>query len=112
MNSRIQKFRDQPSLLTLFVRRLISYIGGRSEDVLIESLEQGTNEQSSILKWSNNSLSRKTCQEKQINETKSKMLNAKQAVTHQFRKAMGAEFHLSTVSIFNKKHINFDYRWT
>ena len=100
MNSRIQSFRDQPSLLPLFVRRLIAYVGGRSEDVLIESLEQSPSKsEQSILSWSNHSLGRKTCQERQINETRAKMLNPKQgAVAHKFIKAMGAEFHLNKVS--------------
>lgn len=49
MKSRIQKFRDQPSLLTLFVRRLITYVGGKSEDVLIDSLETDEGPDSSIL---------------------------------------------------------------
>lgn len=100
MKSRMQKFHDQPTLLTLFVRRLISFVGGRAEDVLIESLEEKDTD-NSILRWSNHSLSRNSCQEKQINETRTKMLNAKQLVTNLFRKAMGAEFHLSNVSFFD-----------
>lgn len=109
MKSRLQKFRDQPALLTTFVRRLTSYVGGRAEDILIDSLEQGPDADSSVLQWSNHSFSRKSCQEKQINETKLKMLNTKQqGVAHSFRKAMGAEFHLNNVgslSHFKEVHI-------
>lgn len=101
MNSRIQKFRDQPSLLTVFVRRLTGYVGGRNEDVLIESLEPSPDDpQHSILRWSNHSLSRKSCQEKQINETLARMLGPKGLkLVHAFVKAMKAEFHMSSVGL-------------
>ncbi|KAI6175761.1 Peptidase S72 domain-containing protein [Aphelenchoides bicaudatus] len=99
MKSRLQKFRDQPALLTLFVRRLTSYVGGKPEDILIDSLEPGVDADNSVLNWSNYSYSIKSCAENQINETASKMLNAKQNVQHSFRKAMGAEFHVSNIEV-------------
>lgn len=72
---------------------------------MIDSLEQGPEVDTSVLLWSNHSFSRKTCPERQLNETKSKMVNAKQSVTNQFAKTMGAEFHVSKVNSFGANFI-------
>jgi hypothetical protein len=75
--------------------------------VLIESLNEEEGGSKTILTWSNNSLSRKQCAEKQINDTRFKMVTRdKQKVKHNFTRAMGADFHLESVSSSNRSHTN------
>lgn len=52
-----------------------------------------------IIKWSNTTFSRRTCQEHLINKTRALMLAGKNfdRVRHDFKRNMGAQFHLKKV---------------
>lgn len=51
-----------------------------------------------MLKWSNATLSRKICDDRQINATRDRMMHtSSERVRHDFLKAMGARFHVRKV---------------
>ncbi|KAI6192858.1 Peptidase S72 domain-containing protein [Aphelenchoides fujianensis] len=98
MDTNIQKYRDQPALLATFAHRLAKTVGGRPSEVLIESLEEAGSQ--TLLKFSNNSLSKKSCANASIDDLRFKMVTRKsQAVMNEFRKAMGADFHVKKVTV-------------
>ncbi|KAI6192508.1 Peptidase S72 domain-containing protein [Aphelenchoides fujianensis] len=98
MDTNIQKYRDQPALLATFAHRLAKTVGGRPSDVLIESLEEAGSQ--TLLKFSNNSLSKKSCSNASIDDLRFKMVTRRnQVVINEFRKAMGADFHVKKVTV-------------
>ncbi|KAI6185142.1 Peptidase S72 domain-containing protein [Aphelenchoides fujianensis] len=98
MDTNIQKYRDQPALLATFAHRLAKTVGGRPSEVLIESLEEAGSQ--TLLKFSNNTLSKKSCSNASIDDLRFKMVTRRnQQVINEFRKAMGADFHVKKVTV-------------
>lgn len=96
----INRLREQPTLLATFARRLAATIGGRPDDVLVEAIEDANPH--TILRFANASLPRSTCAGAAINATRFRMLTrGRERVLHEFRKAMGAEFHVKKVGVWS-----------
>ncbi|KAI6187210.1 CBR-DGN-1 protein [Aphelenchoides besseyi] len=98
LDANIQKYRDQPALLATFAHRLSKTIGGRPTDILVQSLEEAGSQ--SLLKFSNNTLDRKSCQNAQIDEARYKMVGREKGhVLNSFRKAMGPDLHVKSIRV-------------
>ncbi|KAL3122799.1 hypothetical protein niasHT_009090 [Heterodera trifolii] len=114
MDVPLERFLDQPQFMRDFVYRLGASVhrisdaeataeGGdrmariASEIQVEELLDNGGHQ--TMLKWSNATLSRKTCDDRQINATRDRMMHAStERVRHDFLKAMGSKFHVRKVS--------------
>uniref|UniRef100_A0A1I7S2X6 Peptidase S72 domain-containing protein n=1 Tax=Bursaphelenchus xylophilus TaxID=6326 RepID=A0A1I7S2X6_BURXY len=97
LDTRYKKFKDEPKLLVKFGEKLVERIGGTREQVMINSVEeQGSN---TVIRWSNSSLSRTTCEEKVVNATKVKMTGRGKSGIREFVKHMGADFAVRDVTI-------------
>ncbi|KAI1713698.1 dystroglycan (Dystrophin-associated glycoprotein 1) domain-containing protein [Ditylenchus destructor] len=120
----LHKFTSKPEMLRDFTYRLTDSLYGRPASTakasagrtpnyqqyafqppnsalsvrIIEVVENG--ETQTMLRWANASLSRKVCQQKQINETLRQMVGGKMdRVRHDFRRLMGAQFHVKKVTL-------------
>ncbi|KAL3122797.1 hypothetical protein niasHT_009088 [Heterodera trifolii] len=115
MDVPLERFLDQPQFMRDFVYRLGASVhrisdaeataeGGdrmariASEIQVEELLDNGGHQ--TMLKWSNATLSRKTCDDRQINATRDRMMHAStERVRHDFLKAMGSKFHVRKVGV-------------
>uniref|UniRef100_A0A914H6M4 Peptidase S72 domain-containing protein n=1 Tax=Globodera rostochiensis TaxID=31243 RepID=A0A914H6M4_GLORO len=108
------RFLEQPQFLREFVYRLGASIHRISESEaagesaklariateiqLEELLDNGGGQ--TLLKWSNATLSRKICDDRQINATRDRMMHhSSERVRHDFVKTMGAKFHVRKVGV-------------
>ncbi|CAD5219120.1 unnamed protein product [Bursaphelenchus okinawaensis] len=98
LDTKFKRFQDEPKLLVKFGEKLVERIGGNRKEIAVNSVEE--DKQNTVIRWSNSSLSRVTCEEKLINATKTKMTGkGKERGIRDFAKHMGADFAIRDVSI-------------
>uniref|UniRef100_A0A915E579 Peptidase S72 domain-containing protein n=1 Tax=Ditylenchus dipsaci TaxID=166011 RepID=A0A915E579_9BILA len=111
----IDKFTSKPEVLRDFVYRLAQSVssqparqGGQyslhsqplAMSVKIDELVENSGAQT-MLRWSNNTLSKKACQIKLINDTHKQMVTGRnmERVRHEFKKQMGPQFHVRKITL-------------
>lgn len=95
LDTKRQRFEERPALLARFVQRIADRLHGSPAQVLVDSLEAEGGR--TLLRWSNGSLSRGTCERKEIDALEQGLAGGK-ARLRDFAKFMGADFAVREVS--------------